>query len=243
MKTLIILFFFLTTLYYAQAQDSQLLDKEWTLDHITLDNLNYYPPFENGEGSDSQIEFYDSEVSELVVVFCSFISVVYEFSSTSSEFTTIGSWGGSTNQCFNEDNQNYEGMYYNDFWLTHNDTSNNTFSYNIVTGDDGTMMLTITNENGDQAFYNSAALGVEDNAGQQITIFPNPAEDVFHIINEMPSSISSLTIYNIKGKRILQKDNISKNEIIDVSSLPSGLYLVDVNNTEGHREVIKLVKR
>ena len=48
---------------------------------------------------------------------------------------------------------------------------------------------------------------------------------------------------NIKGKRILQKDNISKNEIIDVSSLPSGLYLVDVNNTEGHREVIKLVKR
>jgi hypothetical protein len=134
-------------------------------------------------------------------------------------------------------------MYYNDFWLTHNDTSNNTFSYNIVTGDDGTMMLTITNENGDQAFYNSAALGVEDNAGQQITIFPNPAEDVFHIINEMPSSISSLTIYNIKGKRILQKDNISKNEIIDVSSLPSGLYLVDVNNTEGHREVIKLVKR
>ena len=147
METLIILFFLLTTLYYALAQDSQLLDKEWTLDHITLDNLNYYPPFENGEGSDSQIEFYDSEVSELVVVFCSFISVVYEFSSTSSEFTTIGSWGGSTNQCFNEDNQNYEGMYYNDFWLTHNDTSNNTFSYNIVTGDDGTMMLTITNEN------------------------------------------------------------------------------------------------
>jgi hypothetical protein len=72
--------------------------------------------------------------------------------------------------------------------------------------------------------------GIEDKMTTDISVYPNPANDVLNLEN-MPNS--EIEMYNSNGCLVLRKhinDNLSK---IDIASLAEGIYLVKINNESG----------
>jgi len=60
-------------------------------------------------------------------------------------------------------------------------------------------------------------------------VYPNPVSDVIYIQNA-PETAFSVSIYRINGVLVLTTKVSSGNKSIDVSYLPNGLYLLNVNN-------------
>ena len=74
---------------------------------------------------------------------------------------------------------------------------------------------------------------------ENIAIVPNPARDKICLKN-LPSKITSLQIFSIQGKSIQKFNTISAE--IDVSVLKAGIYFVELNTSDGQRQVQKFVK-
>ena len=93
--------------------------------------------------------------------------------------------------------------------------------------------LTITLEN---------VLGVNEVTSSKTVLFPNPANDNITISSQ--NNLQSVTIYNVLGAQVMQTSNLnSKSTDVNISDLPSGVYLVkieDDGNSEGLKRLVKL---
>ena len=83
-----------------------------------------------------------------------------------------------------------------------------------------------------------------ENSGQSFTISPNPVSTAIRIqFYNPPTGKSILTIRNILGQILINR-TIDKNEaIIDVSSLPYGIYFVEIATPNTQPECRKLIIR
>jgi hypothetical protein len=90
------------------------------------------------------------------------------------------------------------------------------------------------------ATMSSFTLSQNTFANESFSMFPNPAENVLTV--NLPENISQaqLTIYDLLGKRIQQKTISETNNIIDVSAIAKGTYLVMISS-EGFVETQKLI--
>ena len=69
------------------------------------------------------------------------------------------------------------------------------------------------------------------NKSNRFTIYPNPVGDIVNIIS--PSfETSQIILRNSIGGIVLRK-NISGNDVVDVSNLPTGLYYISISNQAG----------
>lgn len=86
-------------------------------------------------------------------------------------------------------------------------------------------------------------LGVDDfSAKNSISIYPNPAQDYITVSNNTP--LSSVEFYSVLGNKVFEKTNLnSLSETIDISHLPSGIYLLNSVDSEKRSSTKKLVKR
>lgn len=78
--------------------------------------------------------------------------------------------------------------------------------------------------------FKSLTESISDKASLSYTtmkLYPNPANEYIQIANLSESSVT-VSIYNIMGKLLLKKQ-YSADEMLDVSSLPSGLYIIKIN--------------
>ena len=82
-------------------------------------------------------------------------------------------------------------------------------------------------------------LSVEENIAQQIKIFPNPANDVL-ILNTGDLKNIQIELFDISGRKLLQKKLNSSQENVDVSSFANGVYICTItsNNQTVKREKI-----
>lgn len=71
----------------------------------------------------------------------------------------------------------------------------------------------------------------------KFTIFPNPTSNVLNI--KMQNGIKHAIIYNVQGQKVL--DSTSKN--INVSNLSSGMYLLQIEDTNGARHTKRFIKK
>lgn len=110
-------------------------------------------------------------------------------------------------------------------------------------GGDGMYFIRLKDSNGDSilasgntqsfgstlegSFKLNGVLGVNDAALEGIAVYPNPATTVLNIRN---AEASSVVIFDILGKKLIQMDNISLDQEIDVASLQTGTYLVKITN-------------
>ena len=86
--------------------------------------------------------------------------------------------------------------------------------------------------------YN-ASLSIEDNKIDGFSIYPNPVNDILRF-NAL-DAIESVSIYNLLGQEVLRtQPNVSNTEV-DMTSLPSGIYVVKVKVGEqfGSYKIIK----
>lgn len=77
-------------------------------------------------------------------------------------------------------------------------------------------------------------LGVEKNLQQSndLTLFPNPASDVVTISSNL-QSIKKVCVFNMLGVKVLETAGIGIETQIDISSLLSGIYIVQVQTENG----------
>jgi hypothetical protein len=71
----------------------------------------------------------------------------------------------------------------------------------------------------------------------QYKVYPNPAERILQVTSRDENQMN-LAIYNMLGKEMLRK-SIMNEEIVDISSLPKGLYLVKINDKNSTKLVVK----
>ena len=67
----------------------------------------------------------------------------------------------------------------------------------------------------------------------------NPTIDKLQLKGFEIQSIKNVKIYSISGKILM---NLSPSENIDVSSLPNGMYLLEVESVDGFKDVKRFVK-
>jgi len=78
--------------------------------------------------------------------------------------------------------------------------------------------------------------------GEQIYVYPNPAENYFtvkHSLNENQSV--QFILFNSTGKEILNKNIFSGSQTIDINNLSNGIYFWQANTSEGNISNGKLV--
>lgn len=70
------------------------------------------------------------------------------------------------------------------------------------------------------------------------SVFPNPVNDVLHIQSNLHEEIHQITLYTLTGQRIKESQ---KNDQLDLSELPAGIYLVKIETAKGTvtKKVIK----
>ena len=90
--------------------------------------------------------------------------------------------------------------------------------------------------------YNNV-LSVEESAfAKAYTVSPNPANEIIQIQFPEGSSQATLFVYDMLGKRVLERTVSSTNNIIDINRLTKGVYIVQIQD-EGQSSTQKLIKQ
>jgi hypothetical protein len=88
-----------------------------------------------------------------------------------------------------------------------------------------------------------ANLSVDEEAFNSVKMFPNPADSVLNFDATGTSiHINSITLYNIVGKMIKTVSGLTnQNLTISTKNIPSGIYLVEISDINGNKDIRKLV--
>jgi len=71
----------------------------------------------------------------------------------------------------------------------------------------------------------TSILVAEENQNYRINIFPNPADDKLYVDLKNHSHNSFIHIYDVQGN-LVKSEMLNANQVIDVATLPAGLYNV-----------------
>lgn len=85
-------------------------------------------------------------------------------------------------------------------------------------------------------------LSIDDSISNQFLVYPNPVLDDLTIELLNSSEPISLSLYNAMGMLILQEVMMSAYKTINLSSLPSGLYVLNIQ-TKNLNQSLKIVKK
>ncbi len=80
-----------------------------------------------------------------------------------------------------------------------------------------------------------------ENEGEQILIFPNPAENILHIKNHFTGK-TALLIYDLTGKIIYSDENYTNSSPILLDKVSTGIYYVRLQNAYKN-EIVRFVKK
>ena len=89
--------------------------------------------------------------------------------------------------------------------------------------------------------YGDEMLGIDELSDLDISIFPNPAENIINIVNNSRIALTSFDIYNLKGQ-LMQTHDVSNTNAISISDLEEGLYLLRIFS-KGSSVTKKMVKK
>ncbi|MDD4149471.1 MAG: T9SS type A sorting domain-containing protein, partial [Bacteroidales bacterium] len=86
------------------------------------------------------------------------------------------------------------------------------------------------------------SIGV-DEYYSKINIYPNPATKFINIVQEN-TDFEQLTVYDITGRIVIQKSLNNSSTSLDISNLPSGVYLISLKTVNSSIEKrVKFVKK
>ncbi len=86
----------------------------------------------------------------------------------------------------------------------------------------------------------NSELNVQDLANSSLRIYPNPASNILNIQHDL--MIKKIMVIDFTGKAVINKHINSNKSTIDISAIPSGIYLVQIY-TNDTPEVVKIIKK
>jgi hypothetical protein len=128
--------------------------------------------------------------------------------------------------------------------------------YNHFKGDSllvGSEGAEITLNPGDFAFLTSTKLeGFESvtSSGSEVIavdndiyVFPNPFLDNLYVSTKNEHRLQRIVIYDISGSKIITRNNLNKESVINLSGLANGLYIIEIVDDAGGVYREKIVKQ
>ena len=82
------------------------------------------------------------------------------------------------------------------------------------------------------------ATAIKQHSNNEVTVYPNPCSDFLEIFGE----VNKLRIFDVSGK-LLTSINKVNGQRIDCSALPKGMLLLETENKQHQRHIIKVIKR
>ncbi|WCO01597.1 peptidoglycan DD-metalloendopeptidase family protein [Psychroserpens ponticola] len=84
-------------------------------------------------------------------------------------------------------------------------------------------------------------LSIDENDFNQTSVYPNPFNDVIHILS--PTKIANANLVDVLGKTVLSLKGSSEGiTTIDLSSLSNGMYFLMLESDVNEKKTIKLIK-
>jgi hypothetical protein len=99
-------------------------------------------------------------------------------------------------------------------------------------------VLYVTNENKFYYELSASTTSIYENSNSFFSIFPNPASDQITIETNESLMGSEFAIYNSIGKSVLKGSITSKETIVDLNDLATGIYILRIN-----KQVYKVIKQ
>ncbi len=130
-----------------------------------------------------------------------------------------------------------------EFWLdrsTHQD-----YNRDIHIESDGDVIISgmstdnTTRFNTLTKFDGIVTLSIEENEPLPFKVYPNPVKDYF-TIDSNGLSIQSIQLYNLTGSKI-KTDYL--NHQMDISSLSSGMYILEIIDNDNSKTLLKIIKK
>jgi Secretion system C-terminal sorting domain/NHL repeat len=127
-----------------------------------------------------------------------------------------------------------------------NASTSSTYTYTPVNGDSVYCIVTVRACTGRMYTDTTTAIhltvtggaGVNSITNSIMHTYPNPVTDVLHVATTEPQHF---VLHNLMGVTLLQ-GIVDKNYSIDMKAIPAGIYLLQLTNTQGQREVVRVVK-
>jgi hypothetical protein len=92
-------------------------------------------------------------------------------------------------------------------------------------------------------FSLAACTGIADNSGDlAVKVMPNPAVAGKTTISNL-SGVNTIMVFNTLGQIVINRTVSTETESIDLSSFPSGNYLVRITDSSNETRVVKLVNQ
>lgn len=112
----------------------------------------------------------------------------------------------------------------------------------------GLAIITASQTGNDQYFpaqdvmkvLNVTSVGIVDHSPNDIRVWPNPSNSVFHVEYNTNNAIYCVT--DLYGKEILQGKMDSNPLTLDLSDAPAGMYLLRIQSIDGKTATVKVAK-
>ena len=86
-------------------------------------------------------------------------------------------------------------------------------------------------------------LGTEISTLDQISVFPNPASEFVVIKSDYNLQDAIISLFDLNGKRVLNFKNSNNNNLVDISMLSAGEYVLRIISSDGSIYSTKILKR
>jgi Secretion system C-terminal sorting domain/Bacterial pre-peptidase C-terminal domain/Fibronectin type III domain len=100
----------------------------------------------------------------------------------------------------------------------------------VGTANSATSCYTLKVQTGTASRNMATATEENANPGFSFNIFPNPAGDQLNVTVKGVDRNADIKVYNLMGKLIMQRQTNTMLTQLDISKLPAGIYLLNVNN-------------
>jgi Secretion system C-terminal sorting domain len=84
-------------------------------------------------------------------------------------------------------------------------------------------------------------IGIEEELGNHVNLYPNPVNDVLQVQLNTITNNSLIYLYDMSGRNVLTFSSIGTLSAVDVSSLRPGVYMLEVHSDNGisRKKVVK----
>jgi glucose/arabinose dehydrogenase len=86
-----------------------------------------------------------------------------------------------------------------------------------------------------------SSLGLNNFNKNGLTFYPNPAKTQIFIENATDNELSFVNIFDLTGKKILEKEITGETATVSISELSKGIYLITVQDLTGNKYQSKLI--
>ncbi|MGC9343294.1 MAG: T9SS type A sorting domain-containing protein, partial [Bacteroidales bacterium] len=105
----------------------------------------------------------------------------------------------------------------------------------VVTAEDGTTTLTYS------ILFTRSTVSVGEVSAGSFQVYPNPATDQLHINNG--SQISGITIANVLGEIVMNRNIESESVQLNISDLDAGYYILKIKTKDGNEITTSFMKK